>query len=170
MQSFAVESAKRDLHSGVFGGSVHECMTDLVKVMASLVDVTGKVVVCGAFRARARACVCVCVCVCLLRPHPAFFPCAGHINVPGIYADVAPLLPEEAALYTAVDFDFDEFRRGVGVAGKLLHETKEELLQHRWRNPTLSLHGIEGAFSGSGEKTVLPGARACLPVCVPVYV
>lgn len=90
--------------------------------------------------------------------------CAGHINVPGIYADVAPLLPEEAALYSAVDFDLDEFRRGVGVSGKLLHETKEELLQHRWRNPTLSLHGIEGAFSGSGEKTVLPGA--CLHLCV----
>jgi len=26
----------------------------------------------------------------------------------------------------------------------------------RWRYPTLSLHGIEGAFSGSGPKTVIP--------------
>ena len=26
----------------------------------------------------------------------------------------------------------------------------------RWRFPTLSLHGIEGAFSGSGAKTVIP--------------
>jgi len=27
---------------------------------------------------------------------------------------------------------------------------------HRWRYPTLSLHGIEGAFSGAGAKTVIP--------------
>lgn len=28
---------------------------------------------------------------------------------------------------------------------------------HRWRNPSLSLHGIEGAFSEPGSKTVIPG-------------
>lgn len=27
---------------------------------------------------------------------------------------------------------------------------------HRWRQPTLSLHGIEGAFSEPGAKTVIP--------------
>lgn len=27
---------------------------------------------------------------------------------------------------------------------------------HRWRYPSLSLHGIEGAFSGAGAKTVIP--------------
>lgn len=27
---------------------------------------------------------------------------------------------------------------------------------HRWRFPSLSLHGIEGAFSASGAKTVIP--------------
>lgn len=27
---------------------------------------------------------------------------------------------------------------------------------HRWRYPSLSLHGIEGAFSASGAKTVIP--------------
>jgi len=39
---------------------------------------------------------------------------------------------------------------------KLLHTTKESLLMHRWRFPTLSLHGIEGAFSDPGAKTVIP--------------
>ena len=28
---------------------------------------------------------------------------------------------------------------------------------HRWRQPSLSLHGIEGAFSEPGSKTVIPG-------------
>jgi acetylornithine deacetylase/succinyl-diaminopimelate desuccinylase-like protein len=29
---------------------------------------------------------------------------------------------------------------------------------HRWRYPSLSLHGIEGAFSGTGAKTVIPAS------------
>ncbi|XP_043261664.1 cytosolic non-specific dipeptidase isoform X2 [Colletes gigas] len=31
-----------------------------------------------------------------------------------------------------------------------------QLLMHRWRQPSLSLHGIEGAFSEPGSKTVIP--------------
>lgn len=27
---------------------------------------------------------------------------------------------------------------------------------NNWRQPSLSIHGIEGAFSGSGFKTVIP--------------
>lgn len=37
-----------------------------------------------------------------------------------------------------------------------MHPTKEVTLQHRWRQPSLSLHGIEGAFYEPGEKTVIP--------------
>lgn len=37
-----------------------------------------------------------------------------------------------------------------------LYETKKESLMARWRYPTLSLHGIEGAFSAPGAKTVIP--------------
>lgn len=36
------------------------------------------------------------------------------------------------ASYEAVDFDVEEFRATVGCPGKLLHESKELLLQHRW--------------------------------------
>jgi nonspecific dipeptidase len=42
------------------------------------------------------------------------------------------------------------------VTDALLHDTKEATLMHRWRYPTLSLHGIEGAFDGAGSKTVIP--------------
>lgn len=31
-----------------------------------------------------------------------------------------------------------------------------DLLAHMWRYPTVSVHGIEGAFSDSGTKTVIP--------------
>ncbi|XP_036001153.1 cytosolic non-specific dipeptidase [Fundulus heteroclitus] len=115
-----VECSGKDLHSGVFGGSVHEAMTDLTAIMGSLVDRKGK------------------------------------IMIPGMYDSVAPLTEEERKLYEKIDFDLCEYCKDVG-AGKLLYDTKEQILMHRWRYPSLSLHGIEGAFSETGFKTVIPG-------------
>ena len=45
----SVTCAKRDLHSGVFGGSVHEGMTDLIHLMSRLVAVDGKILVPGIY-------------------------------------------------------------------------------------------------------------------------
>eukprot|EP00932_Pfiesteria_piscicida_P000306 SRR837773.10296.p1 GENE.SRR837773.10296~~SRR837773.10296.p1 ORF type:complete len:392 (-),score=135.18 SRR837773.10296:58-1092(-) len=42
-----VSGPSKDLHSGRFGGSVHEPMVDLVKLMGSLVDSHGKILVPG---------------------------------------------------------------------------------------------------------------------------
>jgi len=39
-----------------------------------------------------------------------------------------------------------------------LHNDEKKTLLNRWRYPSLSFHGIEGAFSGSGAKTVIPAA------------
>ena len=43
----SVHGTDKDLHSGVYGGSVHEPMTDLVHLMASLVDSQGTILVEG---------------------------------------------------------------------------------------------------------------------------
>ncbi|KAL0613508.1 Cytosolic non-specific dipeptidase [Plecturocebus cupreus] len=114
-----VECSNKDLHSGVYGGSVHEAMTDLVLLMGSLVDKR------------------------------------GNILIPGINEAVAAVTEEEHRLYDDIDFDMEEFARDAG-AHTLLHCCKKDILMHRWRYPSLSLHGIEGAFSGSGAKTVIP--------------
>ncbi|NXN72185.1 CNDP2 dipeptidase, partial [Himantopus himantopus] len=114
-----VECSDKDLHSGVYGGSVHEAMTDLITLMGSLVDKKGKIL------------------------------------IPGVNEAVAPVTDEELALYEKIDFDLEEYAKDVG-ATKLLHDTKREILMRRWRYPSLSLHGIEGAFSASGAKTVIP--------------
>uniref|UniRef100_A0A672J2X8 Peptidase M20 dimerisation domain-containing protein n=1 Tax=Salarias fasciatus TaxID=181472 RepID=A0A672J2X8_SALFA len=114
-----VECGEKDLHSGVFGGSVHEAMTDLIALMGSLVDKRGRIL------------------------------------VPGILDSVAPLTEDEKKQYENIEFDLHEYRKDVGV-GKLLHDTKELILMHRWRYPSLSLHGIEGAFAEAGAKTVIP--------------
>jgi nonspecific dipeptidase len=122
---FAVEvkGCEQDLHSGVLGGTVHEAMTDLVRLMASLVDSSGKIL------------------------------------VDGVMDDVKPVTPAEEALYEPIEFDLEEYKqenRIASVSNKLLRDDKKSLLMARWRFPTLSLHGIEGAFSGTGAKTVIP--------------
>ncbi|OAD52750.1 Cytosolic non-specific dipeptidase [Eufriesea mexicana] len=113
--------ASKDLHSGTFGGTVYEAMSDLIYLLNTLVDANGKIL------------------------------------VDGIYDDVAPIVEKERESYKTIEFDVDEFRTSVG-ANKLAHnEDKIQLLMHRWRQPSLSLHGIEGAFSEPGAKTVIPG-------------
>ena len=96
-------------------------MTDLVKIMGSLVD-----------------------------SH-------GTILVDGVMDDVKPVTPEEDALYDPIEFNLDEYAAENRItSGKLIQSDKKSLLMARWRYPTLSLHGIQGAFSGVGAKTVIP--------------
>ncbi|XP_078254777.1 cytosolic non-specific dipeptidase [Rhinoraja longicauda] len=114
-----VECSNKDLHSGVFGGSVHEAMTDLIYLLGKLVDRKGKIL------------------------------------IPGIDKSVAPVTEEEKKLYDKIDFDIEEYCKDVGAC-QLMHTTKEQILMHRWRYPSLSIHGIEGAFAGVGAKTVIP--------------
>lgn len=80
----------------------------------------------------------------------------GKILVEGVYNEVAPLKPEEAALYDKIEFDVNSYRKDIGTKKLLHNEEKNQLLMHRWRYPTLSIHGIEGAFSEPGQKTVIP--------------
>eukprot|EP00978_Attheya_sp_CCMP212_P016827 scaffold44458_cov52-Attheya_sp.AAC.1 len=118
-----VQGSEQDLHSGCFGGTVHEAMTDLIKLMATLVDSD------------------------------------GTILVKGIMDSVAPVTAQEEALYDTIDFDMEAFKDEAkiqSVGNRTLKPDKKSLLMARWRYPTLSLHGIEGGFSGPGAKTVIP--------------
>jgi len=115
-----VECASKDLHSGVFGGSMHEAMADLIYMMNTLVDNK------------------------------------GNILIPGIMDDVAPLTDEESATYDSIDFDLGHFQNDIGCQKLMHHNDKKKTLMSRWRYPSLSLHGIHGAFSEPGCKTVIP--------------
>ena len=44
-----VECVAKDLHSGVFGGTVHEAMGDLMYLMNTLIDANGKILVPGTY-------------------------------------------------------------------------------------------------------------------------
>lgn len=108
-----------DLHSGLFGGIVAEPMTDLIKLLGSLVDTKGKIL------------------------------------IEGIDEQVAPLTEKEDKLYDDIEFDVEVLNQATG-SNTALYNDKKSILQHRWRYPSLSIHGIEGAFSEAGAKTVIP--------------
>jgi Cys-Gly metallodipeptidase DUG1 len=114
-----VSGPAQDLHSGVFGGTAHEPMTDLVRVMGSLVTPEGK------------------------------------IQIPGLDDLVAPLTDEEKSLYGDIAFTMNDLYQSLGSKTGIFPD-KERTLMGRWRYPSLSLHGIEGAFSAPGAKTVIP--------------
>ena len=117
--SIEISGPGQDLHSGVFGGSAQEPMTDLTRIMAQLVDTNGKIL------------------------------------IPGIDEMVAPVTEEEKKLYPPIAYTMDNLYESLGSTTGIF-DSKEETLMARWRNPSLSLHGIEGAFSAPGAKTVIP--------------
>ncbi|KAH8025839.1 hypothetical protein HPB51_012871 [Rhipicephalus microplus] len=80
----------------------------------------------------------------------------GRIKVPGIYDEVLPLTHEERKVYEGVEFNVEEYRKELGIA-RLATTDKVELLMRRWRYPTLSIHGVEGAHWSAGDKAVIPG-------------
>ncbi|KAI9300675.1 hypothetical protein BJ944DRAFT_243983 [Cunninghamella echinulata] len=114
-----IEGPAADLHSGVFGGTIHEPMTDLVLLLAKLVDTNGKIL------------------------------------IPGIYDKVLPLTEKEQKAYDGLSFKMQDLHDAVGNTINI-HSTPEATLQHRWRYPSLSIHGIEKAFHQPGDKTVIP--------------
>ena len=117
--SISIHGLGQDLHSGVFGGSAQEPMTDLVRVLATLVDTNGKIL------------------------------------IPGIQDMVAAVTDEEKALYGDISYTMENLYESLGSTTGI-HADKENTLMARWRYPSLSIHGVEGAFSAPGAKTVIP--------------
>uniref|UniRef100_A0ABM5GB29 Cytosolic non-specific dipeptidase-like isoform X1 n=1 Tax=Pogona vitticeps TaxID=103695 RepID=A0ABM5GB29_9SAUR len=114
-----VQGARKDLHSGSFGGVVHEATGDLIFLLNTLVN------------------------------------SSGHILIPGIYDAVVPPSEKEVEFYKESEFNAAKIKRTFGIRN-FTYSAKEEILMRRSCYPSLSIHGIEGAFSASGTKTVIP--------------
>ncbi|KAF2020383.1 CNDP dipeptidase [Aaosphaeria arxii CBS 175.79] len=91
----------------------------------------------------------------LIRIMNSFVDPDGKILIKGIDDLVAPLTEQEAALYPPIAFTMQDLHQSLGSEVSI-HDTKEEALKHKMRYPSLSLHGIEGAFYTPGAKTVIP--------------
>lgn len=79
----------------------------------------------------------------------------GEIKIKGLADMVAPLEPREDKLYDTLHFSLEELEENVG-SKTVIQDNVKSAMQARWRYPSLSLHGIEGAFSEAGAKTVIP--------------
>lgn len=117
--SITIEGPAADLHSGLFGGVVHEPMIDLSHLFASLVTPDGRIL------------------------------------IDGIKDMVAPLTDKEDKLYDDIHFDLGGFEDNIG-SKTVIQDNVKHALQARWRYPSLSIHGVEGAFYSPGAKTVIP--------------
>ncbi|EER37755.1 glutamate carboxypeptidase [Histoplasma capsulatum H143] len=73
----------------------------------------------------------------------------------GINELVAPLTEDEKNLYTDIGFTMDNLYESLGNTTSIFPD-KESTLMRRWRYPSLSVHGVEGAYSAPGAKTVIP--------------
>ncbi|KAM7037172.1 beta-Ala-His dipeptidase isoform 1-T1 [Passerculus sandwichensis] len=104
-----VECGSKDLHSGTFGGIIHEPLLDLIALLDSLVDST------------------------------------GHIQIPGIYDNVAALTEEERKLFESIEFDLEEHRNNCGVK-KFLYGTKVPNMDLSVVEKQVVEH-LEGVFS-----------------------
>jgi len=79
----------------------------------------------------------------------------GEILIPGLDDLVAPLTDEERKRYEVLDYSVADIEHSAG-AKVAISDDKTRVLMGRMRYPSLSLHGIEGAFSAPGAKTVIP--------------
>lgn len=78
------------------------------------------------------------------------------IKIPGVYDQVAPITEEERKLYDPIFFSIEDKKKEIAVS-KLRNESdKTACLMSIWRQPSLTIHGIEGAVDGPGFKTAIP--------------
>jgi len=89
----------------------------------------------------------------------------GHINIPGIYDDVAPPTPAEKHSWSTLPFDEKEFLKVEVGSTQLTGEPEFTVLERVWARPTLEVHGIVGGFVAAGAKTVIP-AKATAKVSI----
>ncbi|XP_077290127.1 cytosolic non-specific dipeptidase 2 [Arctopsyche grandis] len=81
----------------------------------------------------------------------------GKIIITNLYKEVAPIFDGEKEMYENIEFDPIEYKKSLGAHGLAHNGDKIQLLMYRWRYPSLSIHGIQGAVWEPGTKTVIPG-------------
>ncbi|PGH20113.1 hypothetical protein AJ80_03681 [Polytolypa hystricis UAMH7299] len=76
----------------------------------------------------------------------------GTILIPGINEDVEPLGEVEAATYKNIQYTMQDLYDATG-SHTAIYDDPIRTLMARWRYPSLSIHGVEGAYSGPDTKT-----------------
>lgn len=113
-----VSGGSRNLHSGVDGGAVFEPMSDLIAVLATMVDKD------------------------------------GNVCIPGFNEDIRPLSDSEKSFLEGVEFNMSEYRKRTGV-NRFTSENDRDLLESRWRKPSISITSIDSS-NAYGVFSVVP--------------
>lgn len=79
----------------------------------------------------------------------------NRVTIPGFYDDVMSISDQEKKKMSALPFDEDSYRDGMGVVS-LEGEKGFTTLERRWARPTLDVNGMLGGFTGPGSSTVIP--------------
>ena len=86
-----------------------------------------------------------------------------RIGIPHFYDDVVEPSELERAAWARLPFDERHYLETEMMATALTGEAGIPLFERLWARPTFEVHGIEGGFTGTGAKTVIP-ARAMAKV------
>lgn len=78
----------------------------------------------------------------------------GKITIPGFYDDVAPL-PSEDKANIFFGFDPQDYEKTFGAL-PMGGEVAYPPLERNWTRPTFEVNGINGGYTGTGFKTVIP--------------
>lgn len=122
-----VNCSNTDLHSGSHGGIAFNPIHALIKLLDSLRDDS------------------------------------GEILIPGFYDDVIEMSPEEKA-HIATDFDAKLYESKFGTkptGGEIAYSP----IERNWFRPTLEINGINGGYTGTGFKTVIPAKATAKVSC-----
>lgn len=80
----------------------------------------------------------------------------GRVLVEGFYDGVKKPSAEELATLKDDPFDMETIRSFLGIDHFINGNTKEELLETLYFQPTMNICGITSGYQGDGSKTVLP--------------
>ncbi|KGO57404.1 Peptidase M20 [Penicillium expansum] len=80
----------------------------------------------------------------------------GQILILGINDQVEPLTEKEKELYKKVRFTLKDFTDAIGDTKVPLYQDPIDIMMHRWRYPSLSIHGINGADASDDPGTAIP--------------
>lgn len=79
----------------------------------------------------------------------------GKILIPGINDQVEELTEKEQELYKKIRFALKDFTNAIGDTRVPLYENPTDIIMHRWRYPSLSIHGINGADPSDDSGTTI---------------
>ncbi len=79
----------------------------------------------------------------------------GKITIPGFYADVQDVSPEERAMIAKIPFNEEKYKSAIEV-DELFGEAGYSTLERNSCRPSFDICGIWGGYTAEGSKTVLP--------------